>query len=316
MTIYFIASPTGHIKVGFTESSDPAPRLSGLQTGCPVTLEILAHCPGTNSDERRVHQMLAAHRTTGEWFTATREVLAVVAYVRSFNSLEGAETALADPGSIASFAKSFGSLEGFDYSTELTIEENKWQLRKDEAKLFNGPYDLAFDWRDVMRIWRSACSLDDSRFIVGPKSGSVFEEIYWIENAKQRARFFSAKAGVEATAWALAKAKTDDELVAIWLTACAKELYGRGDFLEEDLVKRIPRIKELMALTRQHTTLSYHSRCTSVLPILFPLPIRCVCDLDDFVRLCALTRCAVWTQYSIIVDVRDKYIPYDNLVTQ
>jgi hypothetical protein len=68
--VYFIGSVhTDLVKIGF--SDNPESRLTGLQTGCPVPLEILAKLRGRQSMERALHAAFADERRHGEWFYQT-----------------------------------------------------------------------------------------------------------------------------------------------------------------------------------------------------------------------------------------------------
>ena len=66
--VYIIAA-TGLdlVKIGFSQT--PHSRLSTLQTGSPVELELVATWQGTERDEREIHRVLAEFRTKREWFS-------------------------------------------------------------------------------------------------------------------------------------------------------------------------------------------------------------------------------------------------------
>ncbi len=66
--VYLIAcSEPLSVKVGYTKG-DPRFRLRQLQTGCPTKLVLLGWFPGDLEDEKSLHDDLAEHRLTGEWF--------------------------------------------------------------------------------------------------------------------------------------------------------------------------------------------------------------------------------------------------------
>lgn len=73
--IYFL-SPIGGglVKIGFSRVS-PESRLSSLQCGSPVPLEIIGRRRGDIDDEHELHFRLAEFRRHGEWFEAAPEVL-------------------------------------------------------------------------------------------------------------------------------------------------------------------------------------------------------------------------------------------------
>lgn len=76
--VYF-ARAGDRIKVGW--SKNVATRIAQLQTGNPDPIQLLATTPGGRSLEREVHSRFADARVTGEWFSATPELLAYIADV-------------------------------------------------------------------------------------------------------------------------------------------------------------------------------------------------------------------------------------------
>jgi hypothetical protein len=72
--IYFVqTSDNQYLKIG--KADDVAKRLSGLQTGQPQKLKLLATMPGGHEEERAIHQRFSHLRTHGEWFHSTPEVV-------------------------------------------------------------------------------------------------------------------------------------------------------------------------------------------------------------------------------------------------
>jgi hypothetical protein len=73
--VYFVrAGADGPIKIGFT-SRDVAERISGLQTGCPWPIKLIGTISGSRADEGRLHEIFAAYRGDGEWFSAAQPLL-------------------------------------------------------------------------------------------------------------------------------------------------------------------------------------------------------------------------------------------------
>lgn len=69
LSVYFI-QPVGGGLVKIGVSYSPHARLSALQIGCPVELQIIKTIPAVrNKTERDVHRAFAAHRVRGEWFS-------------------------------------------------------------------------------------------------------------------------------------------------------------------------------------------------------------------------------------------------------
>lgn len=68
--VYFITTETFDgeaVKIGYT-SGDPAKRLRDLQTGCPTKLDMFGYIPGTQRDERELHDEFSSAHIRGEWF--------------------------------------------------------------------------------------------------------------------------------------------------------------------------------------------------------------------------------------------------------
>lgn len=78
-SVYF-ARVGDRIKIGW--SRKVGTRLAQLQTGNAAPVELLATQPGGRTVERRLHEMFAAARVSGEWFAATPDLLAHIADLR------------------------------------------------------------------------------------------------------------------------------------------------------------------------------------------------------------------------------------------
>lgn len=75
--IYFISAPSqGLIKIG--KANNVHNRLITLRSGSPAELNLLASVRFFPVMEKFLHKQLAAHKSHGEWFKATDEVLNVV----------------------------------------------------------------------------------------------------------------------------------------------------------------------------------------------------------------------------------------------
>lgn len=89
MTIYF-ALVGQHVKVGFSNSVetrlrcikyDSLEKPEGFDSRAPV--EVLRLAPGEGRTERHVHEALSDFRAVGEWFHATPQCLAAIAWLTS-----------------------------------------------------------------------------------------------------------------------------------------------------------------------------------------------------------------------------------------
>ncbi len=67
------------VKIGFTKSH-PSARMNNLQTGSPVTLELLAFIDGSPDLERAFHECFAELRWQGEWFLLERKLHDFIGY--------------------------------------------------------------------------------------------------------------------------------------------------------------------------------------------------------------------------------------------
>ena len=72
--VYFIqAGRNGQIKIGRADS--PSKRITGLQTGSPEELRVLAVIPGPLWLERYFHRHWREYRSRGEWFSPEPDIL-------------------------------------------------------------------------------------------------------------------------------------------------------------------------------------------------------------------------------------------------
>jgi len=74
--VYFIRAGT-NIKIGF--SSNPAGRISALQTAHPERLLLLGQFEAPFSEESALHERFSALHTSGEWFRAETPLLDFIA---------------------------------------------------------------------------------------------------------------------------------------------------------------------------------------------------------------------------------------------
>jgi hypothetical protein len=80
--IYFIACPdAGAVKIGVTEDRIICvyKRLTIMQTGCPLRLELVGTEDGHKAEEAVLHARFAPARIHGEWYRLTDELRAYVA---------------------------------------------------------------------------------------------------------------------------------------------------------------------------------------------------------------------------------------------
>lgn len=71
--IYFVGPKDGPVKIG--KAKNVRYRLSGLQTGSPVELELLGVMIGRPNLERALHSRFERYRKHGEWFEKSQEII-------------------------------------------------------------------------------------------------------------------------------------------------------------------------------------------------------------------------------------------------
>lgn len=79
--VYVIAGEHGLVKVGM--SADPSARLANLQTASPDRLRMAFCAPAYGNAytvEQEAHRILAANRTSGEWFTVSSDMAVAALY--------------------------------------------------------------------------------------------------------------------------------------------------------------------------------------------------------------------------------------------
>lgn len=71
--VYFVASETGPIKIGF--GAIPEARYRAIQCNSPVQLTLIAVEKANSHRERQLHWKFRKHRLHGEWFKPAPETL-------------------------------------------------------------------------------------------------------------------------------------------------------------------------------------------------------------------------------------------------
>lgn len=80
--VYFIrAAQSDLVKIGF--SIDPISRIAALAVASPLRLDLIAYSPGTQDDERFLHDRFKTDWSHGEWFRASDSILSLAETVKS-----------------------------------------------------------------------------------------------------------------------------------------------------------------------------------------------------------------------------------------
>lgn len=77
--VYFIGNTQLRDRVKIGVAKDPETRLLRLQTGSPVSLQLLAVMPGDADTEAALHRRFAGRRMKGEWFRRNEEIDELIA---------------------------------------------------------------------------------------------------------------------------------------------------------------------------------------------------------------------------------------------
>lgn len=74
--IYFLEVQHGekHIKIGRVQAGGLAARLSGIRTGCPYEITLIATVKGGKDEEAALHKKFKADRLRGEWFRRSEKL--------------------------------------------------------------------------------------------------------------------------------------------------------------------------------------------------------------------------------------------------
>lgn len=85
--VYFLrpVGQLGPIKIGCSKL--PELRLETLTVWSPMRLELICSVPGTHKDERTLHGMFHKHHVHGEWFGASKELLALIDHCQATGEL-------------------------------------------------------------------------------------------------------------------------------------------------------------------------------------------------------------------------------------
>lgn len=292
MTIYFIQSDCGRVKVGYTDDSDPEARLRQLQTGSARKLTVLCYGAGSPRDERWLHRYLEADSVHGEWFTPSERLAKVIGYVEKFHRLTGFEKS---DGDAFAWAKSRVEeiREMFKPEEPLPDPDQEWLRRLQradrEASALPPPAKptKTFDW---FPEWRSAFGYGktDLEFIehTGPEYPSSGGSAEWFWGSWQ------SSSGLAETATMLERYVAEPKKsAAVWILACIQDLtHSRRNERLPTLWSRAPDVADLSEQLEAFVPARWHRAATAALPFPMRLPARCLLTVDDFVEACATHR--------------------------
>ncbi len=289
MTVYFIRSDCGRVKVGFTDSATPDDRLRSLQTGSPRKLECISYCPGSVVDERAVHRYLEKDRVHLEWFEPSDRLANVLHFADKFRSLNGFEKALAEPEAFALFVSRYGTVARIESFDGMPPSDIRWSLALERFQGEGLPQEpvVTTNW---FYTWEQASirSKPDSYFIEHTSLEYTGDE--------PRAEWWDGQwtfsSGLRETANALwENVMNPRKAAAVWVLACIQDLtYSRADPRLPQLDHQVPGVFALKDELRTVISLCWHRASTRALPYSLRLPERCLLTNDEFVEACARHR--------------------------
>jgi hypothetical protein len=162
--IYFIQSKSdGRIKIG--SSSNPDARLKQLQTGSSNELILLCTLPGSENEEKALHEMFGQYRTSGEWFFPAKEIfdfinnpIGELLKIKSKTDVSENTSKREIPESFASSAGAQCDCGGYDFGPYLRGEQ-------DVILIFAGGYHR--DTCPILTDLRTECDPEFSKIVNG-----------------------------------------------------------------------------------------------------------------------------------------------------
>jgi Meiotically up-regulated gene 113 len=279
VTIYFIGSRTGHIKIGYTGSDSPADRLASLQTGNPTKLEILGQCPGDQGLERQLHQQFRDLRTTGEWFRSDKTLLSLLAFVKAYGSCDGWTPTMA----VVPFRAFAGRIQDLPAEDPLLAAVRRIDRRSGRAERKPNLDRALTDHWDFQVELRSTHRINPER------SFGNCVETSWCEGNGH----FLDGTGLATTALALAATDHDPvKNACVWIQAALHESDRRFD-RDPTLSDLFPMAPWLYEATHGQYPVDYHHRVTRTLPRSIHLPARALLSIGDFVEIVSVHRASL-----------------------
>jgi hypothetical protein len=301
VTVYFVRSECGRIKIGFTDRP-PEERLAGLQTGSPRKLELLGAFPGTIGDEHQIHAHLASSNALGEWFEPTPALFSLFHYMKEFGTIDGWEDACDDTAEWARYTRAFGSVLSFYELGSLPAYEIRWKLALDQAKDFGAIVDPGVTWDSIWASWstNSYPAQPDSLFF-----DLVEPDHFNGEKAGFHCREFDewrTSSGAQHTVGRLlANLKDEQGAAAVWIAASIRCAAGRHMSRLDELARRAPSVGDVYELARKRGGCAWHSMAELVLPEPLRLPQRCLLDTRELVIECIKHRALILSKHRMAV---------------
>jgi hypothetical protein len=300
VTIYFVRSDCGRIKIGYTAAETPTGRVSSLQTSSPRKLEVLAYCPGDEHREGILHYHLRSARVQGEWFKPTAKVASLLAFVKQFGTTDGWTDAHESPDQWAAYVTTFGHLDGFRALRGVPEHQAAWQRALARKQPFVTIEPESFEWADIYSVWRAEVDTWGPDVEVSREICAEFpDELTACGWATSDGRDWDGSGGRGIFAASLLNNQGDSEArAAIWISACIKTLAGRHSSELHYLTKRVPAVRELTNVIAKRSW-PWNRMSTLVLPRAMRLPERCLLDTWEFIQACAQHRAAVLSGHCI-----------------
>jgi hypothetical protein len=280
VTVYFIQSDCGRVKIGYTGSETAEGRLRDLQVGSPRKLTLLVQCEGSRRQETLLHRKLADSNPHGEWFEPTTKLASVIAFAKRFGNVSRWDEAEENPEAWAEMRAAVGRCPGLALEVEEAMLQHRWEQEMvKQAARVRRDVDWLWAWESSAGPARDLSRLVEHRIAEYSGEPDSFE---WVESSGRRSR----GVGLEATVERLLHKKTDDQrAAAIWILACIHEL-SRSEGERQQLARCLPELEKFYSELYARTECGW-MHLQNALPQKMLLPRRCILGIEEFVTLCA-----------------------------
>jgi hypothetical protein len=313
VTVYFIGSDCGRIKIGYTADARPEARLGTLQTSSPRRLTVLAYCEGDEALEHRLHGELGEHWVVGEWFDPAPDVLALVRHVRERGTVNGWRAGIAEPAGHSEYHAQFGSFDGI--KEFLGEAPGMVKLHRRRAAL-DSHYDVKrgkLEWSGLYADFRRFEEPCDRSLFQHRATTAVVRKWGWREHGTSYGEDYESprSRGVFARTHRRRRARSSlgcrrrsktrriSQAARRWAAAVARSCLDRA-------VPQLEEVQELASRTLGDDLPSWHHACNGVLPLPFTwLSEHSVLHASDFVALCALHRMAIRSRFYVLIEQRE-----------
>jgi hypothetical protein len=298
VTVYFIKSDCGRIKIGYTMHESAANRVSHIQVASPRKLELLVTVPGDRDTEKRLHRRFSEEHVRGEWFRFSGRIQSLVEYIRTFGKTEGWEGAHVDPEGFATHVESGNRPE--DFVPQMATVEWKAALERGAE-----PRKRPLSWKDLYSRWTMAgdtnSDSDRAEHRIQDRESSRWASpmAFWFD-AKDNLTSEAWRQGVSQTAWHLLDlATTPERTAALWMTILLHQ-WDSGSVRARYRFPEAVGARDTLAEFWGRDVPKWHARSTIVVPRDVVTPDRSLIRVTEFVEYARMLRDLVWGSHRLM----------------